>query len=74
MAYNNGIVLVADEMHLGDLADGAPGIAVAEGLQIVNGGQTTASIYFAKRKYPETDLSRVRVPAKIIVMRDADDR
>jgi len=72
MAYNNGIVIVADEMNLGALADGSPGISWLKGLQIVNGGQTTASIYFAKRRYPETDLSRVRVPAKIIVMREPD--
>ena len=38
-------------------------------MQIVNGGQTTASLYFTKKKAPETDLSRVRVPAKIIVLR-----
>ncbi len=72
MAYNNGIVMVADEMSLGALSDGSAGIAWLKGLQIVNGGQTTASIYFAKRRYPETDLSRVRVPAKIIVMRESD--
>lgn len=72
MAYNNGIVMVADEMSLGALSDGSAGIAWLKGLQIVNGGQTTASIYFAKRRYPETDLSRVRVPAKIIVMREPD--
>lgn len=72
MAYNNGIVVVADEMRLGRSADGSPGIAWLKGLQIVNGGQTTASIYFAKKKYPETDLAQVRVPAKIIVMK-ADD-
>lgn len=72
MAYNNGIVLVADEMRLGKTADGATGIAWLKGMQIVNGGQTTASLYFAKKKFPETDLSRVRVPAKIIVMRVQD--
>lgn len=72
MAYNNGIVIVADEMRLGKLGDGSAGIAWLKGLQIVNGGQTTASIYFAKKKYPDTDLSRVRVPAKIIVMRAQD--
>jgi hypothetical protein len=72
MAYNNGIVIVADEMRLGKQGDGSIGIAWLKGLQIVNGGQTTASIYFAKRKYPDTDLSRVRVPAKIIVMRAQD--
>lgn len=44
------------------------GIAWLKGLQIVNGGQTTASLYFTKKKYPDTDLSRVRVPAKISVL------
>jgi len=72
MAYNNGIVIVADEMRFGKPGDGSTGIAWLKGLQIVNGGQTTASIYFAKKKFPETDLSKVRVPAKIIVMRVQD--
>ena len=72
MAYNNGIVIVADEMRLGQVGDGSAGIAWLKGLQIVNGGQTTASIYFAKKKYPDTNLSRVRVPAKVIVMRAQD--
>ena len=73
MAYNNGIVIVADKMEL-DKADGegSTGILWLKGLQIVNGGQTTASIYFTKKKFSETDLSRVRVPAKIIVMREED--
>lgn len=72
MAYNNGIVVVADEMRMARAGDGGVGIAWLKGLQIVNGGQTTASIYFAKKKFPDTDLSRVRVPAKIIVMREPD--
>ncbi|MEB1262479.1 AIPR family protein [Xanthomonas campestris pv. campestris] len=57
MAYNNGIVIVADEMRLGKPGDGSAGIAWLQGLQIVNGGQTTASIYFAKKKYPDTEVS-----------------
>jgi hypothetical protein len=72
MAYNNGIVMVADEIRLAEMHGGSTGISWLRGLQIVNGGQTTASLYFTKRKYPETDLSRVRVPAKIIVMRTDD--
>ncbi len=72
MAYNNGIVLVADEMRLDRASDGSPGIAWLRGMQIVNGGQTTASIFFAKKKFAETDLSKVRVPAKIIVMKQDD--
>jgi hypothetical protein len=72
MAYNNGIVLVADEVHLGQTESGSPGILWLKGMQIVNGGQTTASLYFTKKKGPETDLRRVRVPAKIIVLRSGD--
>jgi hypothetical protein len=72
MAYNNGIVIVADEMVLGKTTEGEQGIAWLKGLQIVNGGQTTASLYFTKKKYPDTDLGRVRVPAKIIVMKAQD--
>jgi hypothetical protein len=73
MAYNNGIVIVADKMELDKAGgEGSTGILWLKGLQIVNGGQTTASIYFTKKKFPETDLSRVRIPAKIIVMRDDD--
>lgn len=72
MAYNNGIVLVVDEMHLARTADGSPGIAWLKGMQIVNGGQTTASLYFSKKKSPEIDLGRVRIPAKIIRLRMDD--
>ncbi|MFS2206521.1 AIPR family protein, partial [Variovorax sp. Varisp36] len=70
--YNNGIVIVADEMLFSELSDGSSGISWLKGMQIVNGGQTTASIYFAKRKHSDIDLRRVRVPAKIIVMREPD--
>ena len=73
MAYNNGSVLVADELHFGKTADGAGGISWIKGLQIVNGGQTTATIFFAKRKHPDIDLGAVFVPAKIIVMNEQDE-
>lgn len=72
MAYNNGIVVVADEVHLGRAGDGSPGLLWLKGMQIVNGGQTTASLYFTKKKNPEVDLSRVRIPAKIIVLHSQD--
>ena len=73
MAYNNGIVVVADEAHIGRAADGSPGILWLRGMQIVNGGQTTASIYFSKKKDADIDLRRVRVPAKIIILKSADE-
>lgn len=75
MAYNNGIVIVADEVNLGKTLDGGPGILWLKGMQIVNGGQTTASIYFTKKKETRDaiiDLRRVRVPAKIIVLKSSD--
>ena len=72
MAYNNGVVLVADEARLGEAPDGGTGLLWLKGMQIVNGGQTTASIYFTKKRSPEIDLTRVRVPAKIIVLRSHD--
>lgn len=72
MAYNNGIVVVADEARLGKTADGGAGILWLKGMQIVNGGQTTASIYFTKKRNPEVDLRKVRVPAKVIILRSPD--
>ena len=67
MAYNNGIVVTADEMETSKLPDGQPAIKRMKGLQIVNGGQTTASIHRA-RKVDKTDISSVFVPAKITVI------
>lgn len=69
MAYNNGVVLIADDISLGRTKDGSVGILWLKGMQIVNGGQTTASLYFTQKKNPEVDLTRVRVPAKIIVLK-----
>jgi hypothetical protein len=73
MAYNNGVVIVADEAHLDRAADGSPGIAWLKGMQVVNGGQTMASIFFTRKKYAGVDLTKVRVPAKIIVLRQVDE-
>lgn len=70
IAYNNGIVVVADEVGLRQTEDGGNGILWLKGLQIVNGGQTTATIYFIKKKDPDVDLSQVRVPAKVILIKN----
>ena len=72
MAYNNGIVIIADEIRLGRTPEGMQGILWARGMQIANGGQTTASMYFTKKKSPDVDLRLVRVLAKIIVLRSPD--
>jgi hypothetical protein len=50
MAYNNGIVIVADEMRLGKSQDGSVGIAWLKGLQIVNGGADDRFDLFCEEK------------------------
>lgn len=67
MAYNNGIVVTVDHLETVTLPDGRPAISKLRGLQIVNGGQTTASIHRAK-KVDRADLSTVFVPAKITLI------
>ncbi len=42
-------------------------------MQIVNGGQTTASMFFTKKKFPATNLRNVRVPAKVIVLKQTNN-
>lgn len=65
LAYNNGIVATADEIDIDLDAGGRLGIRAMRGLQIVNGGQTTASLHRA-RKHDKVNLDGIAVPAKII--------
>lgn len=74
LAYNNGLVIVCDEAEMTQTKDGQVGISLLKGLQIVNGGQTTSSIYFASRDNKDLDLSRVMIPAKIVILRDGEDQ
>lgn len=63
-ALNNGIAATAEEVSL-DESGGR--ILALRNLQIVNGGQTTASLFNARRDYG-ADLSRVRVQMKLVVV------
>jgi len=67
MAYNNGITVVAEEIVFGRLNDGQSGIHEIKGMQIVNGGQTTASIHRASKEHG-ADLSRVFIQGKIVTV------
>jgi hypothetical protein len=70
LAFNNGIVAIADEIDLSTNGARTLGIKSLRGLQIVNGGQTTASLHRAKKQDNAT-LDGIMVPAKIIkVQRD----
>jgi hypothetical protein len=68
LAYNNGIVATADEIDVRTGAGGGLSIQAIRGLQIVNGGQTTASLHRAWRR-EKSDLNGILVPAKIIKAR-----
>ena len=67
MAYNNGITVVAEKVVFGELSSGREGIVELLGMQIVNGGQTTASIHRAAKEF-EADLSKVYVQGKIVTV------
>ncbi|KZS49634.1 AIPR family protein [Rhizobium anhuiense] len=73
LAFNNGLVLVCDEAAFQRTSEGNLGLSFIKGLQIVNGGQTTSTLYFASRDDRTIDLSHVMVPAKIIILKGAED-
>ncbi len=63
-AYNNGLTMTAADL---EFDDGGGAITSLRSPQIVNGGQTTASIRYAKEQL-KADLSRVFVQAKLTVV------
>jgi hypothetical protein len=74
LAYNNGISATAEAVKLVDLPNGGKGIAEIRDLQIVNGGQTTASLYQSVRK-DKADISGIYVQTKLTVVdRDRMDK
>ncbi|GAA6164011.1 AIPR family protein [Pelagimonas sp. KU-00592-HH] len=65
-SYNNGLSATADSIEVEHSPDGLK-ILSAVNLQVVNGGQTTASLHAAKRTSPET-LSQVYVQMKLTIV------
>lgn len=69
-SFNNGISATAKHIEFGSGGSkAAPYITKITDLQIVNGGQTTASI----ASMQECDLSKVFVPMKISVIKDEEE-
>src|SRR5690606_15432477 len=68
LAYNNGIAATAEHVEVESGPDGLE-ITRVVNLQIVNGGQTTASIHRASKSQ---DLSQVYVQMKLAVI-DPDE-
>lgn len=68
LTYNNGITMVAEEIHF---SENQKEIIKLVGLQIVNGGQTTASIHRALKDNKQS-LDLVKVQAKITMVPEKD--
>lgn len=66
-AYNNGLTATASSVTMKRMEDGQLGISSISDLQIVNGGQTTASILYAK-DVAKSPLDRVQVQMKLSVV------
>lgn len=82
-AYNNGITLTADAATV-DKTNSRIRITTLKNLQIVNGGQTTAALYFAPKEkgmvktasgdipYSSIDLSKVSIQMKLTIFNDSE--
>lgn len=62
-AFNNGLTATVSDLSLESGADGHQTITSVSDFQVVNGGQTTASLYWARKS--NYDLSKVFVQMKL---------
>jgi hypothetical protein len=69
LAYNNGLCCTAAEVNIEPGRDGHVRLKSVRDFQIVNGGQTTASIFHALKK-EKIDVSHVVVQVKLTVLTD----
>lgn len=69
--YNNGIATTASDVETNSV-DGQLYITKIVDLQIINGGQTTASLAEAVLKKTNTDLKGIYVPMKLTVIDDRE--
>lgn len=70
LPYNNGLAVTAQDVKTKYL-DGQLVITEIKDLQIVNGGQTTASLFHTEKR-SKRDLSEVYVQVKLTVIRDEE--
>src|SRR5690606_15569568 len=65
-SYNNGLTATAEDVEIADMGEGLL-LMSARNFQIVNGGQTTASLH-AARKAAEQQLKNIFVQMKLTVV------
>lgn len=74
LTYNNGLSTTAQEVKTRRSEDGHLEITAIKDFQIVNGGQTTASLFHTSRKYREAKIENVFVQMKLTVIKDEDKK
>ena len=70
-AYNNGITATAIDLGLKGEGDTLK-IESITSLQIVNGGQTTVTLFTVGKSHDKPDMLKISVPMKISVIRDVE--
>jgi hypothetical protein len=73
LPYNNGITATAESVET-KMIDNQLVITKLNDFQIVNGGQTTASLYHTQKKFKDADLSRIFVQMKLTVIKDKEQK
>ena len=73
LAFNNGIAATADSVEFVKNTTGVGlALSIVKDLQIVNGGQTTASIYHTWKK-DKADISNIYVQVKLSVVKNKNN-
>jgi hypothetical protein len=73
LPYNNGITATAESVET-KFVDNQLIITKLNDFQIVNGGQTTASLYHTQKKFKDADLSKIFVQMKLTVIKDKEQK
>ena len=73
LPYNNGITATAESIET-KILDNQLVITKLNDFQIVNGGQTTASLYHTQKKFKDADLSKIFVQMKLTVIKDKEQK
>lgn len=74
LPYNNGLATTAQKVKTKLLDNGQLVISGVKDFQIVNGGQTTASLFHTQKKFKDADLSQVYVQMKLTVIKDEEKK
>jgi hypothetical protein len=73
LPYNNGITATAENVET-IINDNQLYLTKLLDFQIVNGGQTTASLFHTQKKFKDADLSNVFVQMKLTVIKDVEQK